>query len=172
MFGRSKLTVSHQKKLRTLLRKTKQLAVEYYRLTGKPLGVTGEIAEYEAADKLGLTLADARTPFFDAFRQNGTAIERYQIKGRAVSLTDRYRGRVPKVKCDRGFEAVLLVLLDKATFNAIEIWKAKRMAVQKRLAAPGSKSRNERGSMGIRQFRSIPGAELVWPLPEKKNGRR
>jgi hypothetical protein len=31
-------------------------ATEYYRLTGKPLGVTGEVAEYVAAEILGLTL--------------------------------------------------------------------------------------------------------------------
>jgi hypothetical protein len=32
-----------------LLHEVKSLAREYYELTGKPLGVTGEIAEYEAA---------------------------------------------------------------------------------------------------------------------------
>lgn len=37
-----------------------RLAAEYYRLTGKPLGVTGEVAEYVAAETLGLVLADAR----------------------------------------------------------------------------------------------------------------
>ena len=30
------------------------LAAEFYRLTGKPLGVTGEVAEYVAAKTLGL----------------------------------------------------------------------------------------------------------------------
>jgi hypothetical protein len=32
------------------------------------LGVTGEVAELEAAEKLGLTLSDVRTPYYDATR--------------------------------------------------------------------------------------------------------
>jgi hypothetical protein len=48
-----------------ILRNVKALAVKYYRLTGKPLGVTGKVAEYEAAEKLDLELAKARTPGWD-----------------------------------------------------------------------------------------------------------
>ena len=48
-------------RVREILATVKPLAAEYYRLTGKPLGVTGEVAEYVAAETLGLVLADART---------------------------------------------------------------------------------------------------------------
>src|SRR5262245_15889826 len=34
-----------------ILRKVKGLAIEYYQLTGKPLGIIGEIAEYVAAQE-------------------------------------------------------------------------------------------------------------------------
>ena len=153
---------SEEHALKALLREAKRVAVEYYRLTGKPLGVTGEVAEYEAAEKLGLTLTSARTPAFDAFREIHGRKEFLQIKGRAVSPTDRYRGRVPKIKTDGEFDAVLLVLLDKSTFEAIEIWRADRASVRERLSAPGSRARNERGSMGIRQFKSIAGARPLW----------
>ena len=61
---------------------------------------------------------------------------------------------------DRDFEWVLLVLLDRSTYSALEIWKANRGAVRERLEAPGSKARNERSSMGITQFTSI--ARRVW----------
>ena len=37
----------------------KQLARRYHELTGKPLGVTGEVAEYEAHRLLGVELATA-----------------------------------------------------------------------------------------------------------------
>jgi hypothetical protein len=153
--------VPDQEKLRGLLRRAKSLACEYYALTKKPLGVTGEVAELEAAEKLGLVLADARTPFYDAFQESGAMIKRFQIKGRAVARSDPYRGRVPSIRCEGEFEAVLLVLLDKATFDAIEIWEAPRDAVARRLREPGSKARNERGSMPIMQFRSI--GDIVWP---------
>jgi hypothetical protein len=42
----------------------------------------------------------------------------------------------------------------------IEILKAPREAVARRLAEPGSRARNERNSMGLSQFKSI--AETVW----------
>jgi hypothetical protein len=72
--------------VKALLGQAKELAVAYRKLTRKPLGVTGEIAEYEAAEKLGLILADARTPLFDAFRDlGGNNRETFQIKGGAVS---------------------------------------------------------------------------------------
>jgi hypothetical protein len=53
------------------------------------------------------------------------------------------------------------VLLDKTTFDALEIWQAGRVAVAKRLSEPGSKARNDRQSLGISQFKSI--AYRVWP---------
>ena len=41
-------TVEAQR-VRDILATVKPLAAEFYRLTGKPLGVTGEVAEYVAA---------------------------------------------------------------------------------------------------------------------------
>ena len=43
-----------------ILREAKVLARQYYHLTGKPLGITGEVAEYEAARILGIELTLAR----------------------------------------------------------------------------------------------------------------
>jgi len=130
-------------RLSKLLADIKALACKYYKATGKPLGVTGEVAELVAAEKLGLTLAVARTPFYDATR----GAERFQIKGRAVSRADRYRGRVPSIKCDGEFDAVLLVLLDRETLEPIEMWEAPREGVIRRLTEPRSRARNERNSM-------------------------
>ena len=147
--------------IRELLREAKILAARYYTLTGKPLGVTGEVAELEAAEQLNLALAPARQPDYDAFRTSHRTIERYQVKGRAVDPIDRYRGRVPSIEYDRNFEWVLLVLLDRSTYSTLEIWQASREDVRNRLEAPGSKARNERNSMAITQFKSI--ARRIWP---------
>lgn len=140
----------------------KDLAARYYRLTGRPLGATGEITEYEAAQKLGLILAPARTAAFDASRAENGRTETFQVKGRAVADDDKYRGRVPKIDCRGEFDAVLLVLLDKSTYEAIEIWRVERGKVISRLQVSGSKARNERSSMGISQFKSV--ARRVWPV--------
>jgi hypothetical protein len=148
--------------LKQLKADAKALAIRYYELTGKPLGITGELAELEAAELLGLELADARTPGFDAYRKRNGASERIQIKGRAVDSSDRYRGRCPSIKCGDQFDFVLTVLMDRKTLDVLEIWEATEADVDARLKVPGSKSRNERASMGLSQFKSI--AKKVWPI--------
>ena len=152
---------SNKTKLKQILRDAKRLSCEYYELTQKPLGVTGEVAEYEAAQKLHLNLTTARNPGFDASSRVGGKVVHYQIKGRAVSASKKYKGRVPKIVRAAKFDMVLLVLLDKSNLDAIEIWQASRRKVLARLKKPGSKARNERGQMGISQFKSI--ADRVWP---------
>jgi hypothetical protein len=53
---------------RAILAQVKPLALAFYHLTGRPLGVTGEMAEYVVAEKLDLKLVPARTPGYDALR--------------------------------------------------------------------------------------------------------
>ena len=55
-------------RVREILAAVKPLAAEYYQLTKKPLGVTSEVAEYVAAEILGLELVPARTVGYDALR--------------------------------------------------------------------------------------------------------
>lgn len=141
-----------------ILQRAKQAAIDYYRLTGKPLGVTGEVGEYEAARLLGLTLADARAPGYDATDHSG---RRYQIKARAFSDAGRRKSqRLGSIKLDHAWEAVLLVLMDE-NLGTLEIWEAERSAVAEALSAPGSKARNERGALAVSSFKRI--AKRVWP---------
>lgn len=141
-----------------ILRDVKTLAVEYYLLTEKPLGVTGEIAEAEAAQLLGLELAPARTPGYDAVRVTKAGAEKIQIKGRWKRTGSNW-GRVSKINTDENFDVVQLVLM-AGLYDVLEIWEAARADVIARLDAPGSKARNERRSMGVSQFKTI--ARCVW----------
>jgi hypothetical protein len=59
-----------------ILLATKKLAQRYRTLTGKPLGVTGEIAEYEAARILGLELIFARQAGYDAIERKDGVVRR------------------------------------------------------------------------------------------------
>ena len=148
--------------LQQLIKAAKDLASRYYQITGKPLGISGEIAEHEAARILNFELAPAREASIDAyFVEQGIRLT-VQIKGRAVDPTQKYVGRVPKIKLEPTFDFAVLVLLDRSTYEPIEIWRADHAAIKERLTKPGSKSRNERGSMGISQFKSI--AIRVWPV--------
>jgi hypothetical protein len=150
--------------VKELLRQAKKIACEYYQRTRRPLGVTGEVAEYEASEKLKLTLEVARTKHFDASKLVDGQLVRFQIKGRAVASAKRPKGRVPSIKCDGDFEEVLLVLLDKSTLDAIEIWQATRESVKQRLDGLTGNAPRVRRSMNISQFVSIPGAKKVWTV--------
>jgi hypothetical protein len=60
--------VTTTQELVDILRTAKHLAKRYRALTGRPLGLTGEIGEYEAIRLLGLTPAVVRQAGFDATR--------------------------------------------------------------------------------------------------------
>jgi len=149
-------------RVREILATVKPLAAEYYRLTGKPLGVTGELAEYIAAELLGLTPVEARTAGHDAIRKTPDGPLRVQIKGRAYDGTKPGQ-RLGKIKLDAACDSVILVLLNNMTLEPREIWEAPYVAVTARLQVEGSKARNERGALSVREFKRLAGAQQVWP---------
>jgi hypothetical protein len=137
-----------------ILAEVKRLAQEYRALTGKPLGITGEVAEYEAARILGVTLTPARQAGYDAIEDRNGKKVRLQIKGRCVLNDSKPGQRVGSIDIKKEFDAVLLVLLD-GSFEATAIYEATREAVVDALTKPGSKARNERGALGVSKFKSI-----------------
>lgn len=141
-----------QRHILDILAEAKKLAQEYHALTGKPLGVTGEVAEYEAARILGLELTPARQAGYDAVRPLDG--RRFQIKGRCILPRSKPGQRLGSIDIAKEFDAVLMVLLD-SNFDALEIYEADRSVVIGALIAPGSKSRNERGALGVSKFKSI-----------------
>jgi hypothetical protein len=146
-------------RLPELLGEVKLLAREYYLLTGRPLGVTGEMAEYEAARILGLKLAVVRQHGYDAIRDTPDGQQLLEIKGRCVPGSGGSQ-RVGAIDLEGAWEAVLLVLLDEE-FNAIEIHEASREAVTEALQRPGSKARNERRQLGVSTFKAA--GRRIWP---------
>ena len=142
-----------------LLKEAKTLAREYYSLTGKPLGVTGEVAEYEAARILGVELTAARQAGYDAIEHVGGATKKLQIKGRCLQENCKPGQRLGSIRTEHDWDAVLMVLLDYE-FNATEIYEAQRANVEAALKAPGSKARNVRGALSVSKFKSI--GRLRW----------
>jgi len=145
-----------ERRVLEILATVKVLAREYRQLTGRPLGATGEVAEYEAARLLDLKLRPARQAGYDAVDRDGRKI---QIKGRCISAGSKPGQRLGRIDVSKPFDAVLLVLLDE-TFDAISIHEAQRADVLAALAAPGSKSRNERGALSVGKFKAI--GRTVW----------
>ncbi len=140
-----------------LLAQAKKLAQEYRILTGKPLGITGEIAEYEAARILKLELTVARNAGYDAVRPRDG--RRFQIKGRCLLPGCSAGQRLGSIDIEQEFDAVLMVLLNE-NFDAVEMHEADRDPVIEALSAPGSKARNERGALGVNKFKRV--GRLVW----------
>ena len=135
-----------------ILTQVKPLAVEYYRLTGKPLGVTGEIGEFEVARLLSLKLAPARRPGYDAIDQSG---RRYQIKTRSLddAALKKMKQKTGKLN-DKEWDAALLGIMNRE-FEMLEIWEADRSAVDCELNRPGGKGRNVRRQLSLSKFKKI-----------------
>jgi len=142
-----------------ILGQAKGLARDYYALTRKPLGITGEVAEYEAARVLGVELTPARQAGYDAIERNENSVRRVQIKGRCLLPNCKPGQRLGSIDKSKEWDSVMLVLLD-GNFDAKEIYEAERSKVIDALEAPGSKARNERGQLGVSKFKSI--AKLRW----------
>lgn len=143
-----------------LIDQVKVIAKEYRILTGRPLGITGEVAEYEAAKLLSLDLSGVRQAGYDATRADGTRI---QIKGRVLFETSKPGQRIGRIRLDHEWDSVMLVILNQ-DFMPLKIYEAPRAKVEGALTTPGSRSRNERGSLAVSKFKSI--AELVWSCDE------
>jgi hypothetical protein len=142
-----------------ILREAKVLARQYYHLTGKPLGITGEVAEYEAARLLSVELTAARQAGYDATETRNGEKRRLQIKGRCILPNCKPGQRLGSIDISKEWDAVLLVILDEH-FDATAIYEADRPAVIAAITAPGSKARNERGALSVSKFRSI--GRLRW----------
>jgi hypothetical protein len=142
-----------------VLGSAKKLAQEYRALTGKPLGITGEVAEYEAARVLGIELTPARQAGYDGLETHGGLVRKLQIKGRCLFDNRKPGQRLGSIQIEKEWDAVLMVLLDQ-NFDCIEIYEAERDAVIAALMVPGSKARNERGALSVSKFKSI--GKLRW----------
>ncbi len=146
-------------KIVNILNEAKDVALRYYKLTSKPLGITGEIAEYEAATILGLTLCAARQTGYDATEILNGKEHRVQIKGRYMPDPRKVSARVGAIDISKPFDSVLLVLLDE-NYDAFAMYEAPRDKIVAALEAPGSRARNERNQLGIAKFKSI--SSLRW----------
>ncbi|MCA9322625.1 MAG: hypothetical protein KDB53_17920 [Planctomycetes bacterium] len=141
----------------SLLAEAKVIARRYRVLTGKPLGITGEIAEYEAARILGLDLAPARTAGYDATEIRDGTLRKIQIKGRCLLPGCKPGQRLGSIDVSKEFDSVLLVVLDE-NLDASEMFEVFRAEVLVELSKPGSKARNERGALAVSSFKKLAGA--------------
>lgn len=142
-----------------ILSEAKSLAKKYRKLTGKPLGITGEVAEFSAAQILGLELAEARQSGYDAIRREDGNETKIQIKGRCILANSKPGQRLGSIRLDKEWDTVLLVLMDE-DLEVLSMYEAARPEIKRALLAPGSKARNERGALAVSKFKAI--GHEVW----------
>jgi hypothetical protein len=152
--------VKRATELVSLLKQARTLAKRYRELTGRPLGITGEIAEAEAVRLLKVELAPVRTAGYDVIRRTRTGIERLQVKGRVVYSKSMAGQRIGTLSVKKKWDGVLLVLMD-GNFDTIKIFEAARRPLVKAIKRPGSTARNERGALSVTLFCRI--GHQVWP---------
>jgi hypothetical protein len=143
-----------------LIAEARRLAVEFRRTTGKPLGLTGEIARYDAARLLGLELVPAQEGIgYDAIGRGRWEGLRVQVKGRAILDEGKGGQRIGQVRTGQDWDILVLVLLDE-DFEPYEIHEADRQAVLDVLTEARDSRRARRGALSVARFRAI--GRLVW----------
>ncbi len=155
---------TNSKTIQKILSDAILLAKKYRSLTGKPLGITGEVAEFSASVLLkNLKLTGARTPGYDGIWTRRGKKKRVQIKGRSFPKDSKKAQRVGIIKLEKPWHSVLLVILDE-DFRTQAIYEAERAAIKKAIEKPGSKAR-ERGALTVNFFKRK--GICVWPLKGK-----
>lgn len=139
--------MENELELEQLLEKAKEVAISYRKLTGKPLGITGEIGEAVAAKKLNLGLAAARQAGHDATDYSSRKI---QIKSRVVSNPSRVTGRIGAIKVTNDWDCVQLVIMTD-DFDVVAIYEVDRDSVVKAIGKTESRAR-QRGALAITEF--------------------
>jgi hypothetical protein len=133
---------------KVLVNKAIKFAKDYKKKTGRGLGITGEIGEAVACEKLGLfLLLDKQNSGFDAL---DLKLRKFQIKSRVLMRRATVLGKFS----DHEFDYAIMVLFDEF-YNLIGIWKTtyKKIIpiIKKRL----------RKNPTVNQFKSV--AKKVWP---------
>ena len=140
-----------------LIAETRRLAAEFRRSTGQTLPVSGEIARYDAARILGLTLCEQRTAGIDAIGNGDREGQRIQVKSRVITQDKKSGARIGQLNPNGDWDTVLLVIMDQ-DYEPCEIYEATREEIQEAMAS--SSSRSSRGALSVAKFKII--SWLVW----------
>jgi len=143
-----------------LISEARRLAADYRRATGKPLaGVSGEVAQYDAAQLLDLEICQPKVAGYDAIGRGTREGKKIQIKGRAIFDESKSGQRIGQLTIDQEWDSVMLVLMDD-NLDTYEIYEASRDIILEDLNKTTSSNRRKRGAMSVAKFKII--SQLVW----------
>lgn len=142
-----------------LMQQTRQLAARYRQTTGNTLPITGEIARFDVAKALNLTLSDDMTLGYDAIGNDSRKDLKILIKGRVIFEDSHSSPRIGQLNPDGRWERVVMVLFDD-NYLPVEMYEASADEVGKALNAKAEGKNKKRGAMSVAQFKII--GALVW----------
>ena len=147
-----------------LISEARRLATEFRRTTGKALpGVSGEIAEHDAARLLNLQICEERAGGYDAMGLGSREGKKIQIKGRVIFDEEKSGQRVGQLKLEQEWDSVVLVIMDE-NYEPCEIYEADREDIRDAMEEAGNSARKKRGAMSVARFKII--SRLVWTREE------
>lgn len=146
-----------------LISEARRIAAEYRRTTGKPLGISAEIARHDACTYLKLEPHEDAVGY-DAIGLNGEREGiRFQVKGRAIFDEKKGGQRIGQIKIEQDWDKILLVIMDE-NFETTEIYEASRDTILENIDDSGTANRQKRGAMSVARFKRF--AHLVWNKDE------
>ncbi len=146
-----------------LMQQTRQLAARYRKTTGNTLPITGEIARFDVAKALNLTLSEDVTLGYDALGQEQRDGLKVLIKGRVIFEDSHSSPRLGQLNPDGRWDSVVMVLFDD-DYLPIEMYEASAEAIRSALQGKPDSKNKKRGAMSVAQFKII--GELVWTAEE------
>jgi len=145
-----------------LISEARRIAADYRRATGKSLGgVSGEIAENDAARLLDLELTNDPSLGYDAIGKGSREGKKIQIKGRAIFDESKSGQRIGQLKVAQEWDSVALVIMNE-DFEPVEIYEATREELSESIEDKPNK--NKRGAMTLARFKHL--AKLAWSAEE------
>ena len=148
-----------------LMLEARKLAAEYRKATGKPLGISNEIAVHDVIRLMKLQAVDTSTGGYDAIGTGEREGKRIQIKGRTINPEKEDSGssqRIGQIKAEQEWDSVMLILMDEA-YEPLEIYEAERDKIIEAVKHSSTKRRN-RGAMSVNKFKAI--GTRVWSVQE------
>lgn len=146
-----------------LISEARRIAAEYRRATGKPLGISAEIARHDACTYLELEAHE------DAIGYDAVGLKadreglRFQIKGRAIFDEKKGGQRLGQIKIEQDWDKILLVIMDE-NFETTEIYEASRKDILQNIDETGTSNRQKRGVMSVARFKRL--SHLAWNQDE------
>jgi len=141
----------------------RKLAADYRRTTGKTLGLSAEIAVYDAVRLLELEVQQQPELGYDAMGKGERKGKRYLVKGRAIFDEKKSGHRLGQLKLDKDWDGVILVLMDDH-YEPYEIYEADRGDIEEAVNESSASKRSKRGPLSVAKFKII--GRLAWSREE------